>query len=144
MDMSKTKHGLGKGLSALIRTPSGEDRPAPEAQAAGRGGAERATTGPAAGSLNHIEISRIRPNPFQPRADFDAQALDELKDSIREKGIIQAVTVRRAEDGMYELISGERRIRASTELGMKTIPAYVIEVKDKEEMLELALIENLQ
>src|SRR5262249_17948541 len=78
------------------------------------------------------------------RADFDPQALDELKESIREKGIIQAVTVRRAEDGMYELISGERRIRASTELGLKTIPAYVIEVKDKEEMLELALIENLQ
>ncbi len=147
--MSKAKHGLGKGLSALIRIPSGEDRPGlstpkPPQTSSAQAAAARGALGATPGSLSHIEISRIRPNPFQPRADFDAQALDELKESIREKGIIQAVTVRRAEDGMYELISGERRIRASTELGLKTIPAYVIEVKDREEMLELALIENLQ
>jgi len=91
-----------------------------------------------------IEISRIRPNPFQPRADFDPVALDELKESIRQKGVIQAVTVRRVEDGHYELISGERRIRAATELGMAAIPAYIITVSSPAEMLELALIENLQ
>ncbi|TLY28277.1 MAG: ParB/RepB/Spo0J family partition protein [Ignavibacteria bacterium] len=135
--MSKAKHGLGKGLSALIRSsPAGEQAEAPY------GRSSELTAAP--GGVMHVEIARIRPNPFQPRADFDQQALDELKESIREKGIVQAVTVRRAEGGMYELISGERRIRASTEIGLKTIPAYVIEVKDRSEMLELALIENLQ
>ncbi|MDI6765810.1 MAG: ParB/RepB/Spo0J family partition protein, partial [Bacteroidota bacterium] len=72
------------------------------------------------------------------------QALDELKESIKQKGIIQPVTVRQAKDGMYDLISGERRMRAASEIGMKSIPAYIIEVKHEEEMLELALIENLQ
>lgn len=135
--MSKAKHGLGKGLSALIRTTPAADHPEPAV-------ARKPDQDVSAGGVTHIEIARIRPNPFQPRADFDQQALDELKESIREKGIIQAVTVRRAEDGMYELISGERRIRASMEIGLKSIPAYVIEVKDRQEMLELALIENLQ
>jgi len=135
--MSKAKHGLGKGLSALIRTtPAGEQAQAPFARSA------ELTAAP--GGVMHLEIARIRPNPFQPRADFDQQALDELKESIREKGIVQAVTVRLAEGGMYELISGERRIRASTEIGLKTIPAYILDVKDRAEMLELALIENLQ
>ena len=135
--MSKAKHGLGKGLSALIRTtPVAEHPESAVVRPPGRD--------PGSGAVTHIEIARIRPNPFQPRADFDQQALDELKESIREKGIIQAVTVRRAEEGMYELISGERRIRASTEIGLKSIPAYVIDVKDRAEMLELALIENLQ
>jgi ParB family chromosome partitioning protein len=140
--MSKPSRGLGRGLSALIRPADSEpdphgdvppvgDRPAPAPQAE-------------AGSITRLEISRIRPNPLQPRADFDPQALDELKESIREKGVIQAVTVRRAEDGMYELISGERRIRAATEVGLLLIPAYVIEVSTPLEMLELALIENLQ
>ncbi len=135
--MSKAKHGLGKGLSALIRTTPAAERPEPAvARPAGRD-AE-------AGAVTHIEIAKIQPNPFQPRADFDQQALDELKESIKEKGIIQAVTVRRSGEGMYELISGERRIRASMEIGLKSIPAYVIDVKNREEMLELALIENLQ
>ena len=135
--MSKAKGGLGKGLSALIRP----------AQPLDRAVIPRTETVPTEipeGTTSHIEIAKIRPNPYQPRADFDQQALDELKESIKLKGIIQPVTLRRAKDGMYELISGERRIRASTELGLKTIPAYVIEVKKEEEMLELALIENLQ
>jgi ParB family chromosome partitioning protein len=135
--MSKAKHGLGKGLSALIRTVPPENRPEPAPVRV----PERNIP---SGAITHLDIAKIRPNPFQPRADFDQQALDELKESIREKGIIQAVTVRRAEDGMYELISGERRIRASMEIGLESIPAYVIEVKDRAEMLELALIENLQ
>lgn len=134
--MAKPKGGLGKGLSALIRptipierspsAPSVAEQPRPD------------------GSIDHIAVSRIKPNPFQPRADFDQQALDELKASIRQKGIIQPVTVRRVKDGQYELISGERRIRAANEIGLVSIPAYIIEVKTDEDMLELALIENLQ
>jgi ParB family chromosome partitioning protein len=135
--MAKQKTGLGKGLSALIRSS------AP---------VERAPAGPGAtavedrgdGRIDHIAVSQIRPNPFQPRADFDQQALDELKASIKQKGIIQAVTVRRTSPGVYQLISGERRIRAATELGLATIPAYIMDVKADEDMLELALIENLQ
>jgi ParB family chromosome partitioning protein len=134
--MSKNKGGLGKGLSALIR---------PTSSARAEASAVETETKPdSSRPLSHVDISKIRSNPFQPRADFDAQALDELKESIKQKGIIQAVTVRQAKDGFYELISGERRIRAAMELGLKTVPAYIIEVKTDEEMLELALIENLQ
>jgi ParB family chromosome partitioning protein len=140
--MSKPSRGLGRGLSALIRPAESEPAPHADVTPAAEGAA--AASQPETGSITRIEISRIRPNPLQPRADFDPVALDELKESIREKGVIQAVTVRRADDGMYELISGERRIRAATELGLATIPAYLIEVATPEEMLELALIENLQ
>jgi ParB family chromosome partitioning protein len=136
--VSKPNRGLGRGLSALIRPADpGEDRPAQQAapDIPDEGGA---------GTVTRLEISRIRPNPLQPRADFDPQALDELKESIRQKGVIQAVTVRRAGDGGYELISGERRIRAATEIGLETIPAYIIQVSSPQEMLELALVENLQ
>ena len=132
--MAKVKGGLGKGLAALIR-------PTPERPSSG-------TSGPAAaehavGNIAEIEIARVRPNPYQPRADFDESALDELKRSIIEKGVIQPITVRRKDD-RYELVSGERRVRAALEAGLKKIPAYVIEVHRDEEMLELALIENLQ
>ena len=133
--MAKTKHGLGKGLSALIR---------PVPQARHPDSATPVSAEPSDGATTHVEVSKIRPNPFQPRADFDQQALDELKDSIRQKGIIKPVTVRRGRDGTFDLISGERRIRASTEIGLKSVPAYIIEVKHDEDMLELALIENLQ
>ena len=142
--MAKAKGGLGKGLSALIPAlpQTGDvtrrvERPASPS-------IERSAQEKADGVLTHIEVANIRPNPYQPRADFDQQALDELKQSIKQKGVIQPVTVRRSNDGMFVLISGERRIRASMELGLKTIPAYIIEVKNDEEMLELALIENLQ
>jgi ParB family transcriptional regulator, chromosome partitioning protein len=91
-----------------------------------------------------IEISRIDRNPFQPRINFNTDALSELKNSIIEKGVIQPITVRRKGSDRYELISGERRIRASIEAGMRLIPAYIIEVATNEEMLELAIIENIQ
>ena len=149
--MSKVKHGLGKGLSALIRPASGPpsgitsgaasvSAPPSSRQAPGEDSLRR----PAEGGVAHLEVAKIRPNPFQPRADFDQQALDELKESIKLKGIIQPVTVRRAADGMFELISGGRRIRAAQEIGLRSIPAYIIDVRTNEEMLELALIENLQ
>ena len=96
------------------------------------------------GSISSIEIARISPNPYQPRVDFNTLALEELKRSIQEKGIIQPVTVRRLVNGRFELVSGERRMRASLELGLHTIPAYIISVVSDSEMLELGLIENLQ
>ncbi len=91
----------------------------------------------------HVALDKIERNPYQPRADFDPVALDELKRSIQEKGIIQPITVRRAAGG-YQLISGERRVRAARSAGLLKIPAYIIRVATSEEMLELALIENLQ
>ncbi|MBW7887568.1 MAG: ParB/RepB/Spo0J family partition protein [Bacteroidetes bacterium] len=133
----KSKSVLGKGLSALIpripdtaRTDVSADTPA------------RDTT--QSGTTTEIEISKISPNPFQPRMDFDNRALEELKRSIQQNGIIQPITVRKLAAGTYELISGERRVRASQELGRKTIPAYILNVSSDAEMLELGLIENLQ
>ncbi len=123
--MKKTNR-LGRGLSALI--PEKE-----KVVDAVRG----------QGTLTDIEVALIRPNPFQPRQEFDPQRLEELKNSIRENGIIQPITVRK-KDNYYELIAGERRLRAVTELGYEKIPAYIIQVETKEEMLELALIENVQ
>jgi ParB family chromosome partitioning protein len=118
------KKRLGRGLSALI--PEKED-----AEAHG------------SGNLIEVEVARVRANPYQPRMEFDVGALEELKSSIKEKGVIQPITVRRV-DNYYELIAGERRLRAAAEIGHTKIPAYIIEVETKEEMLELALIENVQ
>jgi len=131
--MAKAKGGLGRGLAALIRPTSERPQAADSAQAREH----------AVGDIAEIDIARVRPNPYQPRADFDETALDELKRSIIEKGVIQPITVRRKSDA-FELVSGERRVRAALEAGLKKIPAYVIEVHRDEEMLELALIENLQ
>ncbi|RCK72869.1 MAG: Chromosome (plasmid) partitioning protein ParB [Ignavibacteriae bacterium] len=136
--MSKIKGGLGKGLAALIGPVEGETQPVEQKIDKKVETVVRETEG-----IVLIDIEKIRPNPFQPRADFDEKALDELKKSILEKGIIQPITVRRKED-YFELIAGERRVRAATDAGMNKIPAYIIEVKSDEEMLELALIENLQ
>src|SRR3546814_18280438 len=90
-----------------------------------------------------IPLDEIETNPFQPRNDFDETALQELADSIRLQGIIQPVTVRKAGDRLYQLISGERRLRASRMAGLQEIPAY-IRLADDRGMLELALIENIQ
>jgi ParB family chromosome partitioning protein len=121
----KKNNRLGRGLGALI----------PEADG---GTPEKEHT-----NLNEIEVALIRANPYQPRLSFDKTALEELKESISQKGIIQPITVRRA-DGFYELIAGERRLRAIIELGFEKVPAYILQVETKEEMLELALIENVQ
>jgi ParB family chromosome partitioning protein len=95
------------------------------------------------GILASIDIAKIRPNPFQPRLDFDKDALEELTRSIVEKGVIQPITVRRAEAG-YEMIAGERRLRAAQAARLKQIPAYIVVIESDEEMLEMALIENIQ
>ncbi len=128
------KSVLGRGLASLIPR---EQRPAPEAPAG------RQDDGQSVDVVVSVDVDRIERNPYQPRADFDPQSLQDLKNSIIEKGVIQPVTVRRTEAG-YQLISGERRVRAAREAGLKQVPAYIIRVKDNEEMLELALIENLQ
>ena len=113
---------LGKGLGALIP--------------------EKITTVTTAGQVSKVKISEIVPNKFQPRKTFNENKLTELKDSIREKGVIQPVIVRSAESG-YELIAGERRFRAVKELGYDEIPVIIKEVSDADS-LELSLIENIQ
>ncbi len=116
------KTALGRGLGALI-----PDVPAEEKQS---------------GSIQYIEVDKISPNPFQPRETFKPEALAELKQSIAEKGLVQPVTVRRHGAG-YQLIAGERRLRAVRALGMESIPAYLVDVETDEELLELAIIENI-
>lgn len=90
-----------------------------------------------------IPLGQIEVNPFQPRADFDTERLDELAESIKVHGVIQPITVRSLGNGRFQLISGERRLRASKKVGLKEIPAFIREAGDQE-MLELALIENIQ
>ncbi len=127
---SKGKPVLGRGLASLI----------PRATTFPVG---RQDDGVSHETVVNIDIEKIRPNPYQPRADFDPVELDELKRSIQEKGIIQPITVCR-HNGGYQLISGERRVRASRDAGLAQIPAYIIKIQSQDELLELALIENLQ
>ncbi len=129
---TKGKAVLGRGLASLI--------PRPTAPVPILGRQDDSITNDA---VANIYIDKIKSNPYQPRADFDPVELDELKRSIQEKGIIQPITVCRI-DGGYQLISGERRLRASREAGLTQIPAYIIKIHSQNELLELALIENLQ
>lgn len=117
------KKALGKGLSALIPERDTEKEPKEE-------------------GISHVRIERIRPNPYQPRENFDKKKLEELVLSIKEKGVLQPVIVRQQGDG-YELIVGERRLRAAKALGMTEVPVIVREVSDVD-TLELSLIENIQ
>lgn len=127
------KSGLGRGLGALLSPTLTPER---------REGLPE-DDGYTTGAICTIDISRVTPNRYQPRVDFDRAALEELKKSIQEKGVIQPITVRRYGDG-FELISGERRVRASMAAGLADIPAYILDVESDREMLELALIENVQ
>jgi ParB family chromosome partitioning protein len=94
-------------------------------------------------SINEIDVENIEVNPYQPRTDFDEEALQELAESIKLQGIIQPITVRKLSENTYQLISGERRLQASKRAGLKTIPAYIRTANDQQ-MLEMALIENIQ
>ncbi len=94
-------------------------------------------------AINEIDLSLIDVNPFQPRTEFDEEALNELAESIKQLGIITPVTLRKMDNGRYQIISGERRCRASKTAGLKAIPAY-IRTADDQAMLELALVENIQ
>jgi ParB family chromosome partitioning protein len=132
-----SKQRLGRGLDALIPRAVTKEISIDSKEI-------RFDDGQSVGVIAKIEIAKIKPNPYQPRETFDRTALEELKQSIIEKGVIQPITVRRLPGGMYELISGERRVRASTEAGLTHIPAYIIEVESEKELLELSLIENIQ
>lgn len=121
-----TKHGLGRGLNALIRDTPVEQTPAPASK----------------GGYASVEVSSIQPNPWQPRRVFAREALDELVSSIKQRGVLEPLLVRKAGDG-YELIAGERRWRAAQEAGLTQVPVVIKDVADHE-ALEIALIENLQ
>ncbi|MEO6432777.1 MAG: ParB/RepB/Spo0J family partition protein, partial [Sphingomicrobium sp.] len=127
MSESKPHKGLGKGLSALlgdVRTTASE------------GGTEPSSSG------REIEVGRIRPNPSQPRTHFDDKALEELSESVAQRGILQPILVRPIGDG-FEIIAGERRWRAAQRAGLHRIPAIVRE-SGEQDAAELALIENIQ
>jgi len=114
------RRALGRGLGALL----------PELSEGSR--------------VQQIPVADIEPNPFQPRMNLDEAGIEELKRSIQEKGVIQPIVVRRLEGGRYQIVIGERRWRAVKEAGMETIPAIVRDVSSVEEMIELALVENIQ
>lgn len=128
--MANKKRALGRGLSALLEHNDTQTH-------------TRIADGVATGRISEIAIEYIVANPFQPRTHFEEEALNELAASIREHGIIQPVTVRKMAENKYQLISGERRFRASQLVGLTHIPAYV-RIADDQSMLEMALVENIQ
>ena len=94
--------------------------------------------------IDHIKIDLIIPNKNQPRQIFSEEGMKELVDSIKENGILQPLSVRDLENGMYELIAGERRLRAAQKIKLKTVPVYIVQIKNDDDMLKFALIENIQ
>jgi ParB family chromosome partitioning protein len=127
--MVAKKKALGRGLGALIDDAKYEKRPVQEAVSSS--------------AIAEIDISKIETNPFQPRKEFDKEALSELSDSIKELGIIQPITVKKLKNGKFQLISGERRYRASKLAGLNSIIAFVRDTNDQG-LLEMALVENIQ
>ena len=124
----KRKNALGRGLGALLEDSS--DNISSDVQSTG-------------GNMNEVLLSQIQVNPYQPRTHFDREALEELAESIKVQGIIQPITVRKLSENEYQLISGERRFQASKIAGLESVPAYV-RTADDQQMLEMALIENIQ
>lgn len=116
------KKALGRGLRALIPDIPPDDV--------------------ARETITNVEVDKVSPNPFQPRGTFNPQSMEELKRSIAEKGIIQPITVRRAGTG-FQLIAGERRLRAVRDLAFTSIPAFILDVTTDEDMLEISIIENI-
>jgi ParB family chromosome partitioning protein len=126
----KNRKSLGRGLDSILQSPETDIT-------------SKDISGDfVAGAIAEIDIDKIETNPFQPRTEFDETALRELAQSIKEQGVIQPVTVRKLGYNKYQLISGERRLRASKMAGLAKIPAF-IRVANDEQMLELALIENI-
>ncbi len=130
---TQKKSALGKGLGALLSSS--------ETDITSRN--DIAGSPAVAGSVASIALDKIETNPFQPRTDFEIQALTELSESIRQQGIIQPITVRKLGYDRYQIISGERRFRASKLAGLEVIPAY-IRIANDQAMLEMALVENIQ
>jgi len=131
MAKATKKQALGRGLSALLKETA-------EVTSASEKNADKLV-----GTILEIELKNIEVNPFQPRTYFDEEALEELANSIKELGVIQPITVRKLSENKFQLVSGERRFRASKLIGNSTIPAY-IRLANDQEMLEMALVENIQ
>ncbi|MDT0607007.1 ParB/RepB/Spo0J family partition protein [Croceitalea rosinachiae] len=132
MAKATKKQALGRGLSALLKDPEND------IQSVSDKNADKVI-----GNVVELEIDSIEVNPFQPRSNFNDEALQELASSIRELGIIQPITVRKLDFNKFQLVSGERRYRASKLVGLETIPAY-IRIANDQESLEMALVENIQ
>lgn len=132
MAKATKKQALGRGLSALLKDPEND------IQSVGDKNADQVI-----GNVVELDIESIEVNPFQPRSNFNDEALEELASSIRELGIIQPITVRKLDFNKFQLVSGERRFRASKLVGLETIPAY-IRIANDQESLEMALVENIQ
>ncbi|MFO8088110.1 MAG: ParB/RepB/Spo0J family partition protein [Bacteroidales bacterium] len=130
--MNAKKKALGKGLGALLENPDTDITTK---------GIESGKY--VAGSIAEIEIGSIEANPFQPRSEFEEDGLQELSQSIKEQGIIQPLTVRKIGYEKYQLISGERRLRASRLAGLKKVPSF-IRIANDQQMLEMSLVENIQ
>lgn len=142
------KPALGRGLSALLESAAPTVKEAVAAApvnvaAVKQPVQENAEVGNVAGPISIVSISQIDANPFQPRQEFDKEALQELAQSIRELGLIQPITVRRVSAKKFQIISGERRFRASQLAGLEEVPVYM-RTADDQAMLELALVENIQ
>lgn len=131
MAKATKKQALGRGLSALLQET-------PNINSVSDKNADKVV-----GNIIEIELSAIDVNPYQPRTYFDEEALRELASSIKELGVIQPITVRKLEGNKFQLVSGERRFRASKLIGNKSVPAY-IRIANDQEMLEMALVENIQ
>lgn len=132
MAKATKKQALGRGLSALLKDPEND------IQSVADKNADKVV-----GNIVELELSAIEMNPFQPRSNFNDEALQELATSIKELGVIQPITVRKMDFNNYQLVSGERRFRASKLIGLETIPAY-IRIANDQESLEMALVENIQ
>jgi len=132
MAKATKKQALGRGLSALLKDPDNDIKTAKDKNA-----------DQVVGNIVELELEAIEVNPFQPRTSFNEDALKELATSIKELGVIQPITVRKTDFNKYQLVSGERRYRASKIIGLKTIPAY-IRIANDQESLEMALVENIQ
>jgi len=132
---TEKRNALGRGLSALLNDSENVHQ--------NKSNVSSAPVINSLGSVNEIKLTEIEVNPFQPRTDFDQEAFQELADSIKLQGLIQPITVRRLNTHSYQLISGERRFRAAKLAGLTQIPAYIRTANDQQ-MLEMALIENIQ
>jgi ParB family chromosome partitioning protein len=132
MAKATKKQALGRGLSALLKDPSNDIKSVADKNA-----------DKVVGSIVELDLGSIEVNPFQPRTSFNEESLRELASSIKELGVIQPITVRKLDFNKYQLVSGERRFRASKLVGLETIPAY-IRIANDQESLEMALVENIQ
>ncbi|WP_316800041.1 ParB/RepB/Spo0J family partition protein [Pedobacter frigidisoli] len=135
MTSFQRKTGLGRGLSALLDDSESTHPPKQTVNAVSE--TEQI------GNISHVSLNEVETNPYQPRTEFDQVALNELADSIKVQGLIQPITVRKLGANKYQLISGERRFRASRLAGLTQVPAYIRSANDQQ-MLEMALIENIQ